>query len=283
MRHIFHDIPGKLLGSGVVNPLYRIEQAVKPPAGGPHRKMLDAMGYPFSGFLDAAFRTTRISRTIFALQEDTDLLNRLDAFFIRTGTDGQLVNIVPGKTNATKHGNVTVEEWGLQTAGESGDYIDLKFAENRNRYGLNDACVWVYVTKLPETASAGPRVIGRISGSDVIRISPFGESLASNAANGRINSTTSLGANPYEPNERTGLWMIQRSNAQGGQHFLLHNDIIIAQENDAASEVPSNIAIGRNSSGNTAWGVAAAGYGQYLTVGRRARLKALIDAHLAII
>lgn len=277
-RYQFQDIPGRL-GSAAglpANPLTGIEQLVKPPAGA-HRDLLVRLGYPWGGVGvgDEAIRTTRLSRTIFAL-EDAGLLGALDAIFIRAGTlAGNLVNLVPGKADATVVGGVTYNAHGPLTNGIDG-YIDLSFGINAHHYSLNSACIFAVLDN--ELSGNGP-LIGRISGSsDLMRLYP---STTGDTLSARINSEVTLSSGTI-PGPNVGVFLVQREDAN--TVAIYRNGAVIGQSaSNASTVVPTNLAIGRNSGTFIAANPAIFGYGRALSSTERSALVSIIQAHMAII
>lgn len=273
---------GQMAGSAYpANPLTGIRQLAEPPAG-PHRDFLAARGWPFAGDAMAAYRTTRLSQTYFALL-DAGILDALDWLFISNGSSvaGSLKNWITGRPDAGGGESALVMSGGAIVTDGVASYISYDVAHpSRTRFQERSASVFAYATATPSAAAATNPLIGGIE-QDCVRLhrnsgSPWGQA--------KLNSSEVLTMSPafsaamWQP----GLWGIGRS---GDAVTLLRDGVSISSGVAASAVLPGRVAVGRRgldgAATYAAQSVSAFGGGRSLTAAEWSDLNTILAAHAA--
>ncbi|MET3925926.1 hypothetical protein [Devosia sp. 2618] len=285
MLYKFQDLPGKFSAPGNIgNPLTNIRPMIPPPEQGDHRQLLNALGYPFSGFADAPFRTTRISRTWAELRA-AGLFSALDLACFRTGaTAGSLIDFVPGgAAAAVVSGGGVIYDHGIKTVAANSSFLTLYGGSQpiRSQYSLNSACVWAWLEDAGAANTHSDTFLFGNSGGTNLRLAPwFGGSSGSNAI-GRINGTSQV-VGSRSGLARTGFWLLQRVSATRVE--LYHNDDLIASSDaNPSTAISDQIWLGRNAATYNDWGLSSFGFGRALNADERAALLRIARGHRNVV
>ena len=277
MRVSFEMLPELAIAGDTIAPLQAIRQRTPPPAAGPHRALLDRLGYPFAG-PGAAYLTAALSWAVAELTE-AGVLDRLDFLYLATGTLATSLVDVLGGPNATAVGG-TINADGSVRTGEGGGF---NRAFTPAKYQLNNASAFVHLTAPPTAIDATEPIINCPTGPEAVRLH---RNLGGPYLQVRMNSSTTAAlAAPVTPAIwSAGLYGLGRPPGEPDRTYAFKGPTAMVYTTGTATVLPSSLGVGQSVGGHIArQSLTMFAAGAYLTQAQREALQRVATVHARVL
>lgn len=277
MRVSFEMLPELALAGEETAPLSAIRQRTAPPAAGPHRDILNRLGYPFAG-PGAAYLTSALSWAISELDKG-GVLARLDFLHLATGTLATSLVDVLGGANATAVG-ATIRADGALLTGEGGGF---NRAYAPVKYQQTNAAVFVHLVEAPPSIDPTEPILSCPTGSEAVRLhrnaaSPFLQA----KMNAGVIAPLGLAVTPaiWTP----GLYGLGRSPGEPDRTYVFKGAIAASYAATPATTLPTSLGVGQSAAGQVArQALSLFASGAYLTAAQREVLARVATVHARIL
>lgn len=277
MRVNFEMLPELALDGVEVAPLSAIRQRTPPPASGPHRDILNRLGYPFAG-PGAAYLTAALSWSIAELDKG-GVLARLDFLYLCTGTLATSVVDILGGVNATAVG-ATIRPDGALLTGEGGGF---NRAFNPVKYQQTNAAVFAHLVEPPTSIDTTEPIITCPTGSEAVRLH---RNTSSPYLQAKMNSSTiaALGMPVTPAIWAAGLYGLGRSPGEPDRTYVFKGAGAVAYADTPATTLPTSLGVGQSTGGHIArQALTLFAAGAYLTSTQREVLARVATVHARVL